>query len=72
MANGVDPDQKPSGLDLQCLQRVYPGSAAQGLMGSIVEKLRAPDKVFFVVVFFNHIVLIFFNFSMKTHVVGTL
>ena len=32
MANSADPDQKPTDLDLHCLQnRVYPGSAGQGL-----------------------------------------
>ena len=45
-------------------------------MGSIVGKLRAPDKVCFCgflgfFFFSNHIVLIFFNFSMKNAVVGT-
>ena len=30
MANSADPDQKPTDLDLHCLQnRVYPGSAGQ-------------------------------------------
>ena len=29
----MDPDQKPSDLDLQCFQkRINPGSAGQGLM----------------------------------------
>ena len=32
MANSADPDQKPTDLDLHCLQNsVYPGSAEQGL-----------------------------------------
>ena len=36
MANSADPDQKPTDLDLLCLQnRVYPGSAGQGLKNKI-------------------------------------
>ena len=31
MTNSADPDQKPTNLDLHCLQsQIYPGSAGQG------------------------------------------
>ena len=31
MTNSADPDQKPTDLDLHCLQKqVYPGSEGQG------------------------------------------
>ena len=33
MANSADPDQKPTDLDLHCLQnRIYPVSAGQGII----------------------------------------
>ena len=48
MANIADPDQKPTDLDLHCLQnRVYPGSAGQGLrVGRYYAFYTKGDNVF--------------------------
>ena len=54
MANSADPDQlllqKPTDLDLHCLQnRVYPGSAGQGLIFSMLHLIISRQHLIFFV-----------------------